>query len=183
MLLKNLYVTLTNNPIRIDEDIQHARDQYEVLSEKCTGIEESLVKINEGAKKSIEITAQLDAIVLQIEEASKKNEKLLVCATENEEKAEVLINKANTINPEMDLLLRNLKELQKTQDENQIESSKILKVLADSKSNMEELSTDLNIQVENDKKVQEQIKQTLQDVNKHGMAGAFMKKKRNWDMY
>lgn len=177
VLVKDIYITLTNNPIRIDTEIQKAKEQYRQLVELSADIETRISLIDNGAKAleahNIEIEEQIQILKLNTDEAEKLKKK----NQDNEKTIEELNERVKTIVPEIEMHQKTAKELKKEQEVAKEEAEKLLIKIKNDDTELKRIAEEIKNQIHIDDKLQNQIKQTLEDVNKHGMAASFLKRK------
>lgn len=176
--LKELYITLTDNPIRAEEDIQKAREQYNELQTTCTSIAIELETIKNGSNKTDTLLEELKSLKTSLTAANEEAKKIITNITEIEANANGSSKTIEDVTPKISTTFSEIKELQKSIN---IEADKINTMSANCEKNIEKIKQredNLQKQIEMDAKLQKEIRQTLQDVNKHGMAGAFLKRKQ-----
>jgi len=176
--LKELYTTLTDKPIRADEDIQKAKEQYNELQTTCTSIASKLETINNGSDKSNLLLEELKSLKTSLTTANEEAKKIITNITGIEVSANGSNKTIEDVTPKISTTFSEIKELQKSIN---IEADKINTMSASCEKNIEKIKQredSLQKQIELDEKLQKEIQQTLQDVNKHGMAGAFLKRKK-----
>jgi hypothetical protein len=178
MNVKELYITVTDNPLRVDEDIQKAKEQYTELQNVSNSVAGELETIRMGAEKTEKLLEELDDLKTGLSSANEDAKKIIARIAGIEETANGSSKTIEDVTPKITATFTEVKELQKSLN---IESEKISNLLANCEMNAEKTKqreNSLQKQIELDTKIQEDIKQTLQDVNKHGMAGAFLKRKQ-----
>lgn len=176
--LKDLYITLTSNPIRIEEDIQIAKEEFESLKKQCNSINEIIEKIKDESDKSSTLLEELELLKVNFTKATEEAQKINAEISVLEEKASKSKEAILDISPKITVVFTEVKELQNSLN---LHEQKLNTLSANLEKNVEILNNTqkiLNDQVEADSKLQKEINQTLQDVNKHGMAGAFLKRKK-----
>lgn len=175
--LKDLYITLTDNPIRVELEIQDALEQYNSLTETCEKLDEKIQIIKKGSERVEILIDTLEKTKVNNITTSENSEKILnnIRAIEKE-----ILEKNKDIEeiaPEVKKLSEECKELHKSLSLNKDNIEVLINRLENSLNNIETVQSNLDKQVENNTIIQGQIAQTLQDVNRHGMAGAFLKRK------
>jgi len=176
-LAKDLYITLTNNPLRIDEELQQAREQLAELIESCKGLEEKIELIEKGEETTVKITDSLATLESSLKDNTLKTAKLISDLEENNELIEKAEDKANEVIPKIEKLKTDTETLFDSQKTLTKEASELFIKVASGYKNIEDINGKLNDQIQIDDDIQKKIKETLSDVNKHGMAGAFLKRK------
>jgi hypothetical protein len=84
----------------------------------------------------------------------------------------------NDIAPKLASTYGEAREVQKSLVLNEEKTTKLIAMLDDQVVNSGKMQNELDEQMISNSRLQSQIQQTLQDVNKHGMAGAFLKRKK-----
>lgn len=176
--VKELYISLTDKPLRAEEEIIKAKDEYKELKNSCELINNELEIIKTGAVKTQELHEELEVLKKDIVTANAEAKTIIKNITEIQEKS----NKSNIIieeiTPKITTTMTEIKEQQKNLNMNE---EKLTSLTANCEKSIETIknqSENLQEQINIDNDLQEKIKETLQDVNKHGMAGAFYKRKR-----
>ena len=176
--VKQLYIALTDKPIRAEEDIQKAKDEYTKLQNTCNSIDEELEVIKSGSVKTEELLEELEVLKEKLTSANDEAKKVIVNITSIEEKANESSETIEEVTPKIAATFTEIKELQKTLN---ADAEKINTMSVTCEKNVEKIKqqeANLQKQIDIDNKIQKEIQQTLQDVNKHGMAGAFLKRKQ-----
>jgi hypothetical protein len=175
--IKQLYIALTDKPIRAEEDIQKAKDEYTELQNSCKSINAELETIKDGSVKTEKLLEELEVLKNNLTSANSEAKKVIVGITGIEEKANESSKTIEEVVPKISATFTEIKELQKTLN---VDAEKINTMSVTCEKNVEKIKQreeNLQKQIETDRKIQKDIQQTLQDVNRHGMAGAFLKRK------
>ena len=174
---KDTYLALTNNPIRTDIQIKKAEEELLNLQTILKEITGDIEFIKESSQKADGLIEKLEAVTTTIEEHSKRAEEILEKFNDSLEE----LNENNEQSNKMMTEISKIKESSKDLSVYLIEAKTNIDVLSKKSelvaANIEKNQTTLNDQIKKDKELQFEIEQTLQDVNKHGMAGAFKKRK------
>ena len=176
--VKQLYIALTDKPIRAEEDIRRAKDEYTELQDACNSIGEGLEIIKDGFVKTEKLLEEMEALKINLTSANDEAKKIIVSITGIEKKTNESSKTIEEVTPKIAATFTEIKELQKTLN---VDAEKINTMSVTCEKNVEKIKQreeNLQKQIETDHKIQKEIQQTLQDVNKHGMAGAFLKRKR-----
>jgi peptidoglycan hydrolase CwlO-like protein len=176
--VKEVYIALTDNPIRADEDIQKAKEQYNELHNACDSIATELETIKNGAEETGGLLDELETLKTGLTTANEEARKIIANITDIEGSANESSGTIEEVTPKITATFTELKELQKTLN---VEADRINSMLANGEKNVERIKQREDVlqkQIEVDASLQKEIQQTLQDVNKHGMAGAFLKRKQ-----
>ena len=176
--VKQLYIALTDKPIRADEDIQKAKDEYTELQNSCNSISAELEIIKDGSVKTEKLLEEMEALKMNLTSSNDEAKKIIVSITSIEKKTNDSSKTIEEVTPKIAATFTEIKELQKTLN---VDAEKINTISAICEKNVEKIKKQeevLQKQIETDQKIQGDIQQTLQDVNKHGMAGAFQKRKQ-----
>ena len=176
--VKELYYALTNRPVRVEEDIQKAKEQYVELQNSCASITSELEAIKNGSIETEELLENLNTLKADFTSSNEKAKKMIANITDIENNANTSNESIKEITPNISMTFTEIKELQKTLI---VDAERINTMSANCEKNVEKIKLredELQKQIETDKIIQKDIQQTLQDVNKHGMAGAFQKRKQ-----
>jgi len=176
--VKQLYIALTDKPIRADEDIQKAKDEHTELLNACSSIEAEIKTITDGSAKTVKLLEEVELLKKNLTSANDEAKKIIVGITGIEEKANGSSKTIEEVTPKIAATFTEIKELQKTLN---VDAEKINTMSVTCEKNVEKIKqqeANLQKQIEMDNKIQKEIQQTLQDVNRHGMAGAFLKRKQ-----
>jgi hypothetical protein len=176
--VKQLYIALTDKSIRADEDIQKAKDEYTELQNSCNSIGAELELIKDGSVKTEKLLEEMEALKMNLTSANDEAKKVIVSITGIEKKTNESSKTIEEVTPKIAATFTEIKELQKTLN---VDAEKINTISVICEKNVEKIKKQEEIlqkQIETDQKIQRDIQQTLQDVNKHGMAGAFQKRKQ-----
>ncbi|GHV89336.1 hypothetical protein AGMMS50267_16960 [Spirochaetia bacterium] len=176
--VKELYITLTNNPIRADEDIQKAKEQYNILQNASASVATELKTIKDGSEETEGLLEELNTLKTSLTKTNEEAKKIIANITGIEKNANESSETIEDVTPKITATFTELKELQRSLN---VESEKINTMSINCEKNIEKINqreTTLKKQIEMDANLQKEIQQTLQDVNRHGMAGAFLKRKQ-----
>lgn len=174
---KDVYITLSDNPLRNEKVLQEIKEHAGELSEALIDIDEKLKIIKNGSEESIKLTQDLATLKTELDSTTEKGSKILNNLFEIEKTANENNETIQGITPELASTFTQVKDIHKSAIINDEKIIKLIANLEEKISKTEQTQNVLNKQVESDGIIQEQIRQTLQDVNKHGMAGAFLKRK------
>ena len=172
---KEFYIALANKPIRAEEDIQKARDAFSELKISHDSIVAELEKIKKGSLKSENFLMELEVLKTNITTFNEEANKIISHLTSIEENANVSKKTIEDISPKISSTYTEIKELQKTLVS---DAEKINTMSALCEKNVEKIKSredSLQKQINLDNEIQKGIQQTLEDVNRHGMAGAFLR--------
>ncbi len=174
---KDIYITLSDKPLRSEEELQTIRDHYSVIKENSSSIKEEVAKIVSGSQESIALLTTLNTLKTELSTTNEKSKEILKNISEIEASAQESEETINELSPQLKTTYNEAKEIQKNTVINDEKIIKLIALLDDKVKTVDKTQTTLVEQLEKDEELQEQIQQTLQDVNKHGMAGAFLKRK------
>jgi len=180
--VKELYYALTNRPVRAEEDIQKAKDQYAELQNFCASITSELELIKSGSVETKELLEKLKTLKSDFTSSNEDAKKIIANIIGIEENANESNETIKDVTPKISATFIEIKELQKTLV---ADAERINTMSINCEKNVEKIKLREDVlqkQIETDKKIQEEIRQTLEDVNKHGMAGAFQKRKQELKM-
>jgi len=176
--VKELYVTITEKPIRVEEDLIIAKNTHKELQNSCELISDDLDIIKTGSLMVQELQNELETLKKENTFVNTEAKIIVKKISEIQEKS----NKSNEIieevTPRITSTMTEIKELQKSLTTNE---DKLNTLTTNCEKTIEKIKTqseNLQNQIKIDNDLQNQIKITLQDVNKHGMAGAFFKRKK-----
>jgi hypothetical protein len=175
---KELYIALTDKPIRVEEEIQKAKEQYTELQNACTSVATELETIKNGSMETEELLKILKTLKTDLMSSNEDAKKIIANITGIEESTNESNETIKEVTPKIVATFTEIKELQKTLN---VDTKRINTMSVNCEKNVEKIKLredSLQRQIETDTKLQNDIRQTLQDVNKHGMAGAFQKRKQ-----
>jgi len=172
-----MYIALTDKPTRAEEDIQRAKEQHIELQTFYNSISTNLETIKNGSIDSETLLTELKELKTSLTSVNEEAKNIISNITVMEESANSSSKSIEEISPKIAAAFTEIKELHKTLN---LDAEKINTMSTTCEKNIEKIKLredTLQKQIELDKKIQKEIQQTLQDVNKHGMAGAFLKRK------
>jgi hypothetical protein len=176
--IKDLYITLSDNPLRNEIMLQDSKDRYEELNRICQGLDESITIIKSGSMKAIDLEKTLEDLKVELASSTDKAREVLNSLKEYEIVAHEASDTINDIAPKLASTYGEAREVQKSLVLNEEKTTKLIAMLDDQVVNSGKMQNELDEQMISNSRLQSQIQQTLQDVNKHGMAGAFLKRKK-----
>lgn len=175
--LKEAYLTLSEKPLRLDTDIKHAK----AILEDLTNDLEILKKIKEEIDK---IKSNSTEFIVELEAKHKtalENDKLI---SETVENIESIDSELEGTNEKIKVWKSEIQNVKEDISSKQAEITKLKTEIEQiqSKNNESQLLIDkfsktLTEQFDTNKKQQEYIQQTIEDVSRAGMAGSFKKRK------
>ncbi|GHV76563.1 hypothetical protein AGMMS49942_13840 [Spirochaetia bacterium] len=177
MHTKELYISLTDNPIRTDEQIQEAQEKLKILHVSSASIEDDIKIIKENKSNSDQLIILLKKLNDELATSNQKGTEIIENISEIENDAGESDKIIKELTPQLKTTFSEIKDFYKTLTTADENIQKMSQQLVQKLKNVEEIETKLQEQTKKDAELQSNIKQTLQDVNKHGMAGAFYKRK------
>jgi chromosome segregation ATPase len=112
--VKELYIALTDKPIRVEEDIQKAKEQYSELQNSCNSVAIELETIKNGSTKVKELLEELKMLKTSLSSANEESEKIITNITDIEENANKKKKTIEEVTPKITATFTEIKELQKT---------------------------------------------------------------------
>lgn len=182
---KDIYITLSDKPLRSEEELQQIRDHYSLIKDKSSSIEDEVAKIVSGSQESVTLLTTLNSIKTELSATNEKSKEILKNVSEIEASAQESEETINELSPQLKTTYNEAKEIQKNIVINDEKILKLITLLDEKVKTVDKTQATLLEQLDKDEELQEQIQQTLQDVNKHGMAGAFLKRKNElrWTVF
>ena len=176
-VLKETYISISNNPLRVDYEIAKAKEDLESLTgilAEINSIKNSIDIINTDSKNFIDdlkikhdLAIKNDAVINEFVESVDEIEENL---TGTNEKISVWKSEIQSIKEDIIIKQADISKLKK----------EIEQIIEASLANKSEIKTQieiLNTQIDLNKKHQEHIQNTIEDVSRYGMAGSFKKRK------
>ena len=176
-VLKETYISISNNPLRVDYEIAKAKEDLEsvtgMLAEINT-IKNSIDIINTDSKGFIDdlkikhdLAIKNDAVINEFVESVDEIDENL---TGTNEKIAVWKSEIQSIKEDIIIKQADISKLKK-------EIEQILEASLANKSDIKTQIESLNTQIDLNNKHQEHIQNTIEDVSRYGMAGSFKKRK------
>lgn len=175
--IKNLYIILADNPVRIDEDIQQAKDQHHELQEFLAKIEKDVSTITKDSEAADALIDKSEKLSADLQKSKEVGVTLVKAISELKEKAEESNQIIEEVTPSLKATFDNVEELKQNLNDLETANRKYTQQFEEKGNRIGELQKKLEAQIKLDDDLQSKIKQTLGDVNKYGMANAFYKRK------
>lgn len=175
--IKEAYISVSEQPLRLDEDIQFAKEELEKFNNALINIgvaEKSIKELIENSKQNIDdIQAKHKQSIENI--TSINNSSVLIESLI--EKFKAFDDKVSAWNVSTAILEEYLKKHKTTIETLSQESIRINKEIIEEQNKVSNISTTLDKQIEKNRINQIEIQKTIEDVSRAGMAGSFKKRK------
>ncbi len=175
--LKEAYISLSEKPLRLDAEVQIARNDLNSLKQDIQEITEIKEKIDKIKVSSNEFLVDLEAKFTKATENDKIISEIAKNVVEHDTQFRSNIEKISVWKSEIQSVKEDISNKQVEISKLRTEVEQIQKKNIDQQTLAEKIAKTLNEQLSTNKDQQEYIQQTIEDVSRAGMAGSFKKRK------
>ncbi|MEA4975598.1 MAG: hypothetical protein VB046_07665 [Paludibacter sp.] len=175
--LKEAYISLSEKPLRLDAEVQIARNDLNSLKQDIQEITEIKEKIDKIKVSSYEFLVDLEAKFTKATENDKIISEIAKNVVEHDTQFRSNIEKISVWKSEIQSVKEDISNKQVEISKLRTEVEQIQKKNIDQQTLAEKIAKTLNEQLSTNKNQQEYIQQTIEDVSRAGMAGSFKKRK------
>lgn len=175
--LKEAYISLSEKPLRLDVEVQMAKNDLDSLRKDIQEITEIKEKIDKIKVSSNEFLEDLDAKFTKATENDKIISEISKNVVENESQFRSNIEKISVWKSEIQSVKEDISNKQVEISKLRTEVEQIQKKSIDHQTLAEKIAKNLDEQLNKNKEQQGYIQQTIEDVSRAGMAGSFKKRK------
>lgn len=176
-IIKDAYISVSENPLRAEQEIARAKEELEALESTLTEISETKGLIDQIKTQSQEFVDDLRTRHETALASESRINSLLTSATDLDRVLQGTSERINLWKSEIQTIKEDIinKQADITKIKKEVEQTQELSVQNQESSNS--LIEELGEQIELNTKHQEHINKTIGDVSRLGMAGSFKKRK------